>query len=165
MIRNLSVVLVLAAINAVVPTPATSQVAEDLDAGVRVRVWLTRQPSWVEGAAEEQRVRGTLTAVSPDSLTVSMHPGAAPVALAWPAVSRLDRSKGVQSRLASALLRGLQGAALGALEFALLDEQQGLYSSTRKAMLVGAATGAGIGIAWGGLHPQERWSRVRLVRP
>jgi hypothetical protein len=81
------------------------------------------------------------------------------------AVSRLERSRGIQSRLTSAILRGVQVAALGALEFALLDEQFGQFSSTSEAMLVGAATGAGIGIVWGGLYPQERWSKIRLVRP
>lgn len=165
MMRSLPAVLVVVAAAAMLPMPAASQVAQGIEDGARVRVWLTSQPQALEGAAEKQSVRGTVISLSSDSLTIRIHPGAAPVALAWPAVSRLERSRGVPSRSSSAIWRGIQVAAMGALEFAILDEQRGHFSSTSRAMLVGAATGAGIGIVWGGFYPQERWSRVRLVRP
>lgn len=145
--------------------PAGAQVREALATGTRIRVWLTSQPQALEGAAAKQHLRGTLTSYTADSLTVSIHPGAAPLTVAWPAVSRVDQSRGVPSRLTSAVWRGLQTSALGAVEFAVLDRADGRFGSTGKAMLVGAATGAGLGILWGALFPQERWSRIRLERP
>lgn len=157
--------LLVLVLSAHVPSTAGAQVQDTLAQGTRIRVWLAPQPRAVEGAAREQRIRGTLSSFTADSLTVIIHPEAAPVTLAWPGVKRLDRSRGVPSPLESALWRGAEMAALGAVEFALLDRSESRYGSTGKAMFVGAATGAGIGIIWGLLYPQERWSRIRLARP
>lgn len=160
-----SIFVAILAVSALVPCTASGQVQDTLAQGTRVRVWLAPQSRAVEGAAREQRIRGTVSSFTADSLTVDIHPEAAPVTVAWPGVKRLDRSRGVPSPSESALWRGVQMAALGAVEFAVLDRSESRFGSTGRAMFVGAATGAGIGIVWGLLYPQERWSRVRLARP
>lgn len=160
-----SIFMLVLAVSAFVPCTAAAQVQDRLEQGTRIRVWLAPQSRAVEGAAREQRIRGTLSSFTSDSLTVSIHPEAAPLTIAWPGVKRLDRSRGVPSPLESALWRGVQMAALGAVEFAILDRSESRFGSTGKAMLVGGATGAGVGMALGLLFPQERWSRIRLARP
>jgi hypothetical protein len=82
--RNLPVLIAVVILASLLPMPAASQVAQELEEGARVRVWLTPQSEEVEGAAEKQRLRGTILSLSSDSLAVSIHPDAAPVTLAWP---------------------------------------------------------------------------------
>lgn len=137
---------------------------DSVASGTRVRVWLTPQSRELEGAAVQQHFRGTLMAHSSDSLTLSVHPESAPVRLAWAGVDRLERSRGVPSRLQSALGTGFQWAAFGALEFVLLDRlsDDPVFSSAGQAILAGGVAGASLGIVLGSVSPRERWTRVQL---
>lgn len=158
--------LLLALLTPFLATPAAAQLRDPVPAGTRVRVWLAPQPDSVEGAAEPQRLRGTLLGFSSDSLTLALRPGVAPVTISWPAVKRLDESRGVLSRVESAARLGVLGAVEGMLEFVLLESissERG-FGSTGEAMLWGGAAGAGIGVVLGAWRPPELWRRIRLER-
>jgi hypothetical protein len=124
----------------------------------RVRIWLTPQRQ-VEGYTLPQVLRGTLLETGADSLTLQVHPATSPIRIAKTAVRRVDVSRGVPSRAASAAMGAVGGAALGALEFWLLNDEE--FGSDGEAALVGAAAGAGIGLVTGALWPHERWHRFR----
>jgi hypothetical protein len=146
-------------------TPVRAQLRDSLAVGTRIRVTLTPRPLRLEGATAAQQLRGALSAYSADSLTLDLHPGVAPVTLAWPVVRRIERSRGV-SRLESALHLGLLGALQGMLEFAAWESADGddVFGSTGKAFLWGGVTGGGLGIVIGTVRPHERWKRIRLER-
>jgi hypothetical protein len=146
-------------------TPAEAQVRDSIPPGTRVRLWLFPPPEGSEGAVETLRLQGTLRTYSADSLTLALHPGVAPLTLSWPVVRRLDRSRGMPSRLESGLRWGLISAAVGMVEFVLLEhtDEERTFQSTDKALLWGGVTGASFGFILGVWHPQERWTRVHFL--
>jgi hypothetical protein len=133
----------------------------------RVRITLAPQRD-VEGREDPQVLRGTLLSMTADSMTLQVHPAATPVTVARTAVRRIDVSRGVPSRVASAAIGGLGGAALGSL--ALMQDANvtaagdTAHGSVTKRALAGAAIGGAIGIVSGALYPHERWRRVRIPR-
>lgn len=141
---------------------AGAQEARELEPGQRVRITIERQAAHVEGYPRWQLLRGTLLRIGPDTVTLQLHPDASPLSLARPAVRKMEMSLGVPSRLESALRRGFEMAALGALEWALLDAlyDDPFSESTWQAAGVGAGFGMAFGIAVGALRPLERWRRV-----
>jgi hypothetical protein len=146
--------------------PAAAQLQDSLPLGSRVRVGLRPESRQVEGAAVPEQLRGSLMQVSGDSLTVDFHPGVSPVTISWSEVSSLERSRGISSRLQTAVRTAFQLGLLGAIEFSIAEEIGGrrVFESRGAAMLSGALTGGGLGVLIGFTHPQERWSRVRLIR-
>ena len=143
------------------PLSAPAQEAAPLSPGTRVRLSLERQ-SQPKGLAPSPALQGALTAVGPDSVTLRLHPGATPVSVAVHAIRRIEVSRGVPSRLESALRQAVLLGALGAVEFPLLDRNERSFGSTGEAALAGAAIGAAAGAISGALFPRERWRRVRL---
>lgn len=129
------------------------------DPGDRVRLQLSRQ---VGERKEPQRLEGEVLAITPDSLTLRIHPGTTPVTVEIASVERLERSLGVPSAAESALRQGAFLGALAAVEFPILDMQDQQFASVGEAALVGAAIGTAAGLIMGALFPRERWERVRL---
>ena len=150
--------LVLAALLLSIALPARAQRTEVAPQS-RVRVFLTPQRD-VEGYTAPQVLRGTLVALDTDSLTLQIHPGTGPIRVARSAVRRIDVSRGVPSRAASAAIGAIGGAALGALEFWVLNDEE--FGSDGEAAWTGAAVGAGFGLITGALWPHERWKRARF---
>jgi hypothetical protein len=114
-----------------------------------------------------QLLRGSVEAVSPDTLRLAV-PGAFGV-LSIPrgAVRRLEVSHGV-SRPLSAIERAIAGAIGGGISHALMNDPKRTggphYRTDWRAAGVGAAWGAGIGAAIGFVLPHEQWHRVRMPR-
>lgn len=126
---------------------------------VRVRVYERVPPIASHSGIPSQRVLGTVTAISADSLYLDLaipeagHPMAIPRIL----IGGVESSLGV-SRAASAWDMGSTLAFLGALLFSsdLVDRGERFDSNW-----AAAATGAGVGMLVGGLagalFPHERW--------
>lgn len=159
-----TILLLVVVLTSLWASSASAQARDSLAANTRVRVLLTPQEFATGGIAPRQSFIGTLAAVSPDSLTVQVHPGVAPVSLGWSAVRRLDRSQGVPTRAQSALRIGVYGAAQSALAWYVLNGMQKdpLISNTNAA-LIGGGLGAAFGAYIGARYPVERWRRVPLT--
>lgn len=80
--RTFSIFILLVAAAAVLPMPAATQTAQELE----------------KGTAEEQRIRGTALSLASESLAVDIHPNAVPTSLGLPAVGRLEQGRGVPSQ-------------------------------------------------------------------
>lgn len=131
--------------------------------GTRVRVRLPE----VQYQAENRRghlLRGRVTALAPDTLYLAVTDSLGPLAVPRTLVERLDISRGVPSRGASALRRGLLAGAGTALLTVLLNEMDDASdrTSTGTAALVGAGIGLSFGGLMGALYPRERWASVRV---
>lgn len=138
-----------------------------VEPGTRVRVSLAPQAAAIEGAAPPQLLRGTVQTASIDSLVVAIHPGAAPVRLAWSAVRRMDRSRGVPSRVESVLRGAVGTAALAVVYLPIFDDREDtkFFDTRLDDRLSHAVFGAVTGAVLGALRPRERWKRIRLPRP
>ena len=160
------VFFVVALLSSLGVASADAQARDSLAAGTRVRLHLTPTESPAGGVADRQNLTGTITATSPDSLTIQFHPAVAPVSLGWSAVDRAYRSRGVPTRAQSAARAGLYGAASWAAMFFLLDrnQQDPVFSSNASAALWGGGLGAAFGAVVGARYPTERWKRLRLAR-
>ena len=156
--------LICLAVMALVPRGVFAQESLPVSEGSRVRVFLAPQPRSVEGWTRPQELRGTLLDLRPDSAVLRVHPGAGPLVVATGAISRFEVSRGVDSRLVSASRQALWFAALGAVEFALLDSRGERFGSVSLAASAGAASGALVGAVMGAAFPRERWRRLRLPR-
>jgi hypothetical protein len=135
--------------------PHTVEVGER----VRVRVHDSIPPLGARLFTPSQRVRGTVTAVSADSLYLDLAgpEGASALAIPRIRIGQVESSLGV-SRAMSAWDRGSELAFIGALLFASkLVNRDERFGSDWNA----AATGAGVGMLVGGLTgvlwPRERW--------
>lgn len=157
-----SILLLLALSTA---TSALAQAPVPLETGTRIRLWLRAQPPEIEGAAPQQLLRGTLAAVSADSLTLHIHAGVAPFSIAWDAVSRLDESRGVPSPAQSASRSGALWALYGASQFMVLENRakDPLLDASWYSALAGAGVGVLVAALTGELRPRERWRRIRLL--
>ena len=119
----------------------------------RVRVHLARQDRSLEGAVGRQMLRGMLTNVGDDSITVNVHPAAAPVRIAKSGIYQIDVSRGV-SGSRTALRRGLTSAAVWA-GLAAMNRDEGTQD-----ILLWAGGGLVFGAILGAVFPEEYWSRV-----
>jgi hypothetical protein len=109
-------------------------------------------------------IRGRVTALTADTLYLAVTDSVGPLAIPRRLIQRLDRSRGVPSRGASAVRRGLLAGAGTALLFALLNDfdEPPRRMSTESAALFGAGFGLATGAVLGAVFPRERWKRVRL---
>jgi hypothetical protein len=109
-------------------------------------------------------IRGHVTALTPDTMYLTVTDSLGPLAVPRRLIQHLDHSRGVPSRSASAARRGVLAGAGAALLFALLNEmeEEPGRMSTGSAALVGAGAGLTMGAVLGALYPHERWKRVRL---
>jgi hypothetical protein len=152
---------------AVSPPALRAQFPADVRVGARVRVWLPESQRQSEGPMRRQLLRGTVDAVSADTLLLSIPGSAGPVAIPRVTMRRLDLSHGT-SPLASAFERAAGGAIGGAITWGLMNDPRNAtgphYRTDWRAAGVGAAWGAGIGAVIGLVFPHERWHRVRLAR-
>ena len=150
------------------PLAARAQFPARVESGARVRVWVPEP--WLQdgGPWKRQQLRGTVTAVGPDTLHLSVPGTDGTIAIARTNMKRLDVSRGRPSRAASAFERAFGGAVVGAITIALRNDPRGSewphYSSDWRAAGQGAIYGAAFGAAVGLIFPTERWRRVRLSR-
>jgi hypothetical protein len=101
--------------------------------------------------------------LSPDTLYLAITDSVGPLPIPRRLIQRLDYSRGVPSRLSSALTRGLVGGAVWAAALALWNElEEDPGTSTGTAALIGGAVGFGTGAIVGAIFPIERWKSVKL---
>lgn len=143
----------------VMATAADAQRGPGLEAGDRIRV---RLDAPADSRAEKQTIVGELLAVTPDSLTVRIHPRSAPFTIAVAAIDRLERSYGLPTAGQGALWGGAYTGALAAVQAPLSDRVDDRGLSVEQSVLLGGAVGAVIGAAIGALRPIEGWERVPL---
>lgn len=127
---------------------------------VRVRVDdLHRQGDMLPRSME---LRGTLTALDSSALFIEIAPGGGSITVPRPSIRSFAISKGVPSRLESAVRRGAAWTLMGALlGFGFRDfPDRGSRTPWQDAVIVGAGTGAITGVFMGALSPYERWRRV-----
>lgn len=143
---------------------ARAQWPPDLTEGARVRVQLPEQ-QYQADMRRGHLLRGRVTALAPDTLYLAVTDSLGPLAIPRTLVHRIDLSRGVPSRGASALRRGLVSGAACALAGLLIsgidDEPDGI--DAEEAGLIGGAVGLGTGALFGALFPRERWKRVRVA--
>jgi hypothetical protein len=142
------------------PAPAVGQEALAVEPGTRVRVVLARgsRSIW----SRPQILQGTVTALNADSISLRLDAGAGPVTLATASIAQLEVSRGVPSRLESAVWQGAVLGRQGAVYWPILTEKdRGSSDSWDRDMLVGAAVGTAIGVVVGALDPAERWRIAR----
>lgn len=148
------------------PNRARAQFPVDVQAGVRVRVWVPEAWRQEQGPWRRQQLRGTVESVMADTLRLSVPGSMGTLAVPRQSVRRLDISRGRPSRVASALERAVGFAIVGAISTALKNDPRGSewpnYSRDWRAAEEGAKWGAAFGAAFGFILPTERWRRVRL---
>lgn len=146
------------------PAPLVAQVA----VGERVQLSLPEQAGqpdtpWRRGML----IRGSVDRLAGDTLHLRVEGATAPLPVPFTAIRTAWRSRGVPSRAASALRRGLEtGLIVGLFAFATynVDRWDFGQSSRAQAGVAGAAIGALAGAVHGALFPAERWREVRLGR-
>jgi hypothetical protein len=147
--------------------PLRAQFPADVQVGARVRLLLPEPYRQAEGPVRRQLLRGTVEAVTADTLRLSIRGAVGAIAIPRASVRRLEVSRGV-SRPASAVERAVGGAIGGAVSWALMNDPRRSggphYRTDWRAAGVGASWGAGFGALTGLLFPHERWHRVRFRR-
>ena len=142
-----------------------AQAQKQIPVGARVKVLLSERERQRETRfARRMVIRGELTAMSAESLWVRPTPVTGVVAIPTARIRRLYESRGVPSRVASMLIDGIGGAAIGAIECGLLygTDVYGRKADCGEASRGDAAVrGATVGFAVFGLIglalPVERW--------
>lgn len=161
-------VAVTAAALVIAPTVATAQFPERVQAGARVRVWIPESYQQENAPWRRQLLRGTVTAVAPDVLSLTVPGTDGTITVQRSSIRRLDVSKGPPSRVASAVERAIGFAIAGAITAAFANDPASTewpaYSRDWRAAEEGAKIGAAVGAIVGFVFPTERWSRVRLRR-
>ena len=146
------------------PHALVAQFPAAVQVGTRVRVWVPEPFRQSEGPARRQLLRGTVEAVQPDLLRLTVPGTSGSLAIPRGSVERLDVSRGWPSRPASMVERAIGGAVGGAILFALLNDPRRKggphYATDWRAAGVGASWGAGIGAITGLVFPHEHWRRV-----
>ena len=144
--------------------PAAAQFPAEVIAGARVRIAvpdsLRQEPLW----PRQQIFIGTVAGVGGDTLYLEVPSTAGRLAVPRASVRRLSVSRGVPSRLESALRHGFEWAVAGALSFYAAQhyDDDAPFDSDGEAALVGAGIGFGLGALLGAVSPSERWRRLRL---
>jgi hypothetical protein len=140
---------------------APAQWPSELAQGGRVQVQLPEQQYQLD-ARRGQLVRGRVTGLAADTLYLAVTDSLGPLAIPRRLIQRIAVSRGVPSRGASAIRRGIAsgiGGALLGLGIGLLDDD----IDDSDAALIGAAIGFGTGAVSGALWPHERWKKLNLT--
>jgi hypothetical protein len=134
-----------------------AQVLSDSLVDQRIRVHFARQDRSLEGHAPRQALRGILTDISGDSVTLRFHPLASPVTVSVNGIQQIDLSRGV-SRSRTAVRQALLGAAYMGAIGAMNDHELG--GGPWENYLIWAGGGAVMGVVLGIVLPEERWKRI-----
>jgi hypothetical protein len=154
----IAVLLVCSAVRAL-----TAQWPSDIAPGMRVQAHLPEVQYQFAGRRGHP-IRGRIMALTADTLYLAVTDSVGPLAVPRRLIQRLEWSRGVPSRAASAARRGLVAAVGTTLLFALLNDmdEPPRRMSTESAALFGAGFGLTTGAVLGAVFPRERWKRVRL---
>jgi hypothetical protein len=165
--RSFSRLVIPLALLAGLPCVAGAQFPAGVNVGTRIRVWVPEPMRQMEGPTRRQLLRGTISALTPDSLRLSVPGTVGGLVIPRGSVRRLEVSRGV-SRPASAFERAVGGAIGGAVTWAAMNDPRRRggphYRTDWRAAGVGASWGAGFGALVGFVFPSERWHRVRMRR-
>ncbi|MEO8576036.1 MAG: hypothetical protein ABI556_05015 [Gemmatimonadales bacterium] len=149
-----------------VPGVAHGQFASAVAEGVRVRVSIAddyRQHTW---ESRQALIHGSVTRVTNDSLYLRLPNSAGTVGIDRLQIKKMAVSRGMQSPVESAVVKGI-GSAIG---FALSTfiryeltpkEDRGNYTAA-EATGISAAFGFGVGAFVGAIWPTEKWKKVHL---
>ena len=148
-VRLLMAALALAALAS---STALAQTIPDTLVSRRVRLFLTPVSMTAHDPKTTQVLTGTLSNVTADSITLLLHPQAAPVTVTTGAIDYIDLSRGF-SRRRTALRLGLQGALVFGTMSSLGDEEASPFVWAAGGFILGGILGALI-------PPQERWKTV-----
>lgn len=162
-IKSLVPLLLLAVLgHADLPAQWSASVAP----GARVRVRLP-EVQFQETTRRGHLLRGRVTALSPDTLYLAVTDSVGPLAVPRSLIQKLELSRGVPSRGASALRQGLISAVVSALTLVLVNETTSGTSEwdTGEAALIGGGVGFATGAIFGAIFPRERWKSVRMSSP
>ena len=131
--------------------------------GARVQVRLP-EVQYQFGGHRGHLLRGRVTSLTSDTLYLAVTDSLGPLPIPRRLIERLEFSRGVPSRLASAARRGLIAAAGFALLSVAMNEIEDEPDrvSTGTAALIGGGVGLVFGGTLGAIYPNERWKRVRL---
>lgn len=165
MTSPISRIVAATAMLAICANSARAQFPQQVQPGVRVRVWLPEPQQQREQPWRRQLLRATVNEVNGDILQLRV-PGANGVlTVSRNDLRRLDVSRGT-SRAASAIERAIGFAITGAISAALDNDPAGRrwphYRRDWRAAEEGAKWGAAFGAVVGIVFPTERWRRVRL---
>jgi hypothetical protein len=138
-----------------------SQWPSQITSGARVQVRLPELQYQFAGHRGHY-LRGKVTTLTADTLYLAVIDSLAPIPIPRPFIERLEYSRGVPSRGASALQRGLISGVTTAIFFLLLNEIDDDGTDAGTAALVGGGIGLTLGGLSGALWPKERWKRVEL---
>lgn len=151
---------------AAAPAVAQAQFASAVTEGVRVRVTIPdgfRQRAW-EG--RQALIHGNVARVTNDSLYLTLPNAAGTVGIDRLQVKKLAVSRGMQSPVESAIVRGIGGAIVSAagtyIRYQLTAEEDRGSKSAGEAAGISAAYGFGVGALVGAIWPTEKWKKVRL---
>jgi hypothetical protein len=154
-----TLVMAVTATLALASADIRAQAVPDSLTAHRVRVHLSRLDRAVEGANARQLLRGTMTRITPDSVTLMLHPEASHVTIAMNGVYQVDVSRGV-SPARTALTRGIGGALTWFLFGSFRDEDDQFGGGPTENALIWAGGGFVLGAVLGFVFPEERWQRV-----
>jgi hypothetical protein len=163
--RRTATLLILIGL-ATAPGRGAAQWPAEVSAGARVQVRLP-ELQFQESARRGQLIRGRIAGLSSDTLYLAVTDSVGPLPLPRSLIERLELSRGVPSRGASALRRGLISGALSAAMLALYSSIDGEADgiNTGEAALIGGGVGLAAGAIFGALFPRERWKSVRILPP
>ena len=141
---------------------AHAQWPAEIAPGARIQIRLPEAEFQATGR-RGHLLRGRVARLAHDSLYLAVTDSVGPLAIPRTLIQRIDYSRGVPSRMTSALLRGVGLGVGSALLFALLNEiDDDSAWSAGEAALLGGGLGFTIGAIVGALRPEERWRRVHL---
>ena len=134
------------------------------DTGARVRISVASDVRQLTLGPRVHRLRGTIRALSPDTVHLALPGLPTPLAIPRGEVRRVETSLGPSSPCESAMRAGTIGAAIFVLPtFLLHDDAEARRRMSRgEAVVRGAAVGFTFGAWIGARRPYERWAPARL---
>jgi hypothetical protein len=144
-------------------SPARAQFDSTLY-GQRARVRVSDLHRQGEFLPKVLELRGNVASVTPDTIVLLLPNIANPLHVARANILNLAVSRGVPSRLESAVRRGLwwgiAGAYIGWVYLRSPERDPG--NTWEDAVGTGAAIGVFTGVLFGTISPYERWRRIRI---
>lgn len=133
------------------------------DSGARVRISVGTESQLPPGS-RIHRFRGTIRALTPDTVHLALPGGPGAIAIPREQVRRVEVSLGPSSRAESAIRAGIIGAAIFVRPALLIhdDPESRERLSRGEAVARGAAVGLAFGVWIGARLPYEQWAPARL---